>query len=250
MGKEILGIDIGGSGIKGAIVDVENGSLISNRVRIPTPAIADPENVVEVIQYIIEQLDYKGPIGIGIPGPVENGKVIRAVNLSPRWSHFRAYESFKTQLSGNPLYIVNDADAAAVAEFGFGAWPDVKHTILFLTIGTGIGSCIIRDEQFVYNTELGHIRFRKKVSFEQYASDRTRKVEELSWKRWAGRLNTVLNLYRFYFSEPYFILGGGIVKKQEKFKQYLDSNIQWHAAKLQNEAGIIGAALMAAKNAK
>jgi polyphosphate glucokinase len=142
--------------------------------------------------------------------------------------------------------LINDADAAALAESQFGKWPQGDRTVLFLTIGTGIGSSLWIDRKCLMNSELGQMRMKKKVSFEDYASDRTRKVVELSWKKWGERLNKVLKAYDLYFSKPHFIIGGGIAQKKERYARYIDEDIDWDTAKLENEAGIIGAAMTVA----
>ena len=243
--KKILGIDIGGSGIKGAIVDISSGELVSDRIRIPTPTASTPANVVEVLSYILERLDYDGPIGIGFPGPVQNGVITRAINLSQEWDNFDARYFISSSLE-RKIFMLNDADAAALAEYRFGSWPKQSEAVIFLTVGTGIGSSLWIRNQFIPNTELGHLRMRKNVKFEDYASNKTRKEREMSWKKWGARFNKVLKLLDFYFTGPAFIIGGGIANKKERYEAYIDDNIKWDVAQLRNDAGIIGAALSAA----
>lgn len=243
---EVLGIDIGGTGIKSAIVDIRNGKLISERIRIPTPSNSSPNNILEVLHYIIERLDYNGPIGIGFPGPVKNGLIYRAINLNEEWDDLDA-RTFFSKAVNRSVHLINDADAAALSEYRFGNWPSNSKTVIFLTVGTGIGSSIWVGDRLLPNSELGHLRVRRKLKFEEYASNKVRKEKELSWKKWGFRFNRILQDLDFYFSQPAFIIGGGIASKKERFAPYIEENITWDTAKLENEAGIIGAAIYAAK---
>lgn len=245
--EHILGIDIGGSGIKGAIVDKRNGQLLSDRLRIPTPSESTPANILEIVSYIIEQLEYSGTVGVGMPGPVIDGKIAQTHNLHEQWHDFNAQQFFTSALEVK-VKMINDADAAAKAEYMFGDWPVGDETVIFLTIGTGIGSSIWVGSHCLKNSELGQLRLRKKLKFEDYASDRARKEEELSWTKWGARLNKILKLYDQYFSKPHFIIGGGIANKKDRFEKYISEDIKWHSAKLENEAGIIGAAIFASED--
>lgn len=242
---EILGIDIGGSGIKGAIVDTENGEKISKRHRIPTPQPATPKAVADVIAEIVKHFDWKGNIGCGFPAVIQKGVVRTASNIANEWIGVNAAEMF-TQKTGCPTTIVNDADAAGLAEMKFGAGRDFDGFVILITVGTGIGTVLFTQGKLVPNTELGHIMLDGMVA-ENFAADRVRKEKDLSWKAWAKRFDKYLNRIEFLLWPDLIILGGGVSKKMDKFKEYLTLKTEIIPAGLRNHAGIIGAAVSAMK---
>ncbi len=240
---EILGIDVGGTGIKGAPVDVSRGTLIDDRRRFLTPQPATPEAVAETIAGLVEHFSWDGPVGCGFPAVVRRGIVMTAANIDDVWIGCDVGALLKDRL-GRDVTMVNDADAAGRAEITFGAGRDVRGTVLVLTLGTGIGSALFVDGNLVPNTEFGHIEIDGKEA-EAWASAAVREREELGWKRWAVRLNEYLLRMEAYLWPDLFILGGGVSKKHEKFLDKLTVRTPVVPAKLRNEAGIVGAALSA-----
>ena len=244
--KKILGIDIGGSGIKGAPVNTKKGKLIDKRLRVATPDPATPEAVAAVIRQIAEHFKWDGLIGCGFPGVVRNGIVRTAANLDKSWADVDARKLF-SEKTGLPVTIVNDADSAGMAEMKFGAGKHQKGAVILITVGTGIGTVFFTKGKLLPNTELGHLIF-KGMDAEVYTSDATRKRENLTWDDWAERFNEYLReIYRL-FSPDMIIIGGGVSKKGKKFFDHLTVDTRIVAAKLKNEAGIIGAALAARAN--
>ena len=242
MGK-ILGIDVGATGIKGNIVDTEKGIVLESRYKLKTPKISTPKAVLEVINQIIDHFEWKGkPIGIGFPAIVQHGKTQSAANVDDKWINFDA-RTFLEEGTGCPLNIVNDADAAGIAEVEFGRGKGVKGTVILLTLGTGIGSAIFLNSALLPNTELGHLKWKDKV-LEKYMSNKVREINSLSWKVWAKELNKGLAHIDFLFSPDLIILGGGISKNFADYQEYLDkAKCDIVAAEMQNDAGIIGAAM-------
>lgn len=241
--KEILGIDIGGSGIKGAPVDVDSGNLLAPRFRLRTPIPAKPRPVAETVGKIARHFAWSGPIGSGFPAVVQSGVVRSAANIHNKWIGVDAQALF-AETCGYPVKVINDADAAGLAEMTFGVGQGRKGVVLVITIGTGLGSALFIDGHLVPNTELGHIEVNGKDA-EQRASDAARQRENLSWKRWGKRFNKYLSTLEYLFSPDLFILGGGISKDYEKFLPLLSLRAEIQPARLLNEAGIIGAALAA-----
>lgn len=240
---EILGIDIGGSGIKGAIVDVTQGQFITDRHRIETPVPSTPDAVADVVAQLARHFNYQGPIGCTFPAVVQHGVILTAANVDQSWVNTDGEAIFKAA-AGSPVHILNDADAAGVAEMRFGAGVDRKGVVIMLTFGTGIGSAIFTDGYLVPNTEFGHMKIRGKDA-EHRASARVRDEEDLSWKRWAKRVNEFLQTMEFLFSPDLFIIGGGVSKKFDKFAEHLQVKAELRPAQLLNDAGIIGAAMAA-----
>ena len=242
---EVLGIDVGGSGIKGAPVNIITGELIKERYRIPTPQPATPEAISEVIKELVEHFDWNGKVGIGFPAVVQNGIVLTATNIDKSWIgiHINLLLSEKT---GCEVVAANDADVAGIAELIFGGGKDQKGTVLMLTIGTGIGSVLFVNGELLPNTELGHLEFNKKT-IEEFASDATRKREDLNWKAWGKRINKVLKHFESLFYPDLIIIGGGASKKTDKFTGYIDIKAKLIPAKLLNNAGIIGAAVFGSR---
>lgn len=241
----VLGVDIGGSGIKGALVDIENGKLVTDRLRIPTPQPATPKAVIQIVKQIVDHFDYHGPLGVGLPSLVINGIVRSAANIDKGWIGFAGRKALALT-TGCPVTLLNDADAAGFAEMQFGAGHGAAGVVMIFTLGTGIGSCMFVNGQLVPNLELGHIYLPgQKHDAEFFAADRARKEEDLSWKKWAERLNVYLQYIEALFSPELLIIGGGVSKKHEKFFPYLDVQAQVLPAQLRNEAGIVGAAVAA-----
>ncbi|MEO1439237.1 MAG: ROK family protein [Chloroflexota bacterium] len=241
---QILGIDIGGSGIKGALVDVHVGELITERHRIPTPQPAEPEAVAAVVAQIVAHFDYDGPIGITFPAVVKGGVTLSAANVDDAWIGIDA-EGLFAEKTGKQVIVLNDADAAGIAEFTYGAGKNHGGTIIVLTFGTGIGSAIFVNGRLIPNTEFGHMEL-KGMDAEHYAADSARKREDLSWKKWGKRVSKFLDRMDTLFSPDLYIIGGGVSKKEEKFFHRLKTDTPVVAAAMRNEAGIIGAALAAA----
>ncbi len=239
----VLGIDIGGSGIKGAPVDTVSGALLAERHRIPTPPGARPSDVAEVTARIARRFGWQGPVGIGLPAAVRGGVALTASNIHKSWLKTDAAALF-AQAVGRPAAVLNDADAAGMAEMQFGAGRGRSGVVLVITIGTGLGTALFVDGRLVPNTELGHLEIRGKDA-ERRASDAVRKRKGLSWKRWAARFDEYLRTLERLFWPDLFILGGGASKKCEKFLPYLSVRAEVAPAQLRNEAGIVGAALAA-----
>ncbi len=236
-----LGIDFGGSGIKGGLVDLNKGELVGERHRIETPKPAAPQPVAEVINDIITHFEYKGDFGVAFPAAIQSGVVRTASNIDKSWIGSNAEEIFM-QVTGHPNKVLNDADAAGMAEVKFGHGKDIKGVVLMITIGSGIGTAIFSNGVLVPNTELGHIHYKDKVA-EKWASDAVRKNEDLSWKKWAKRFAEYLQYMEKLFYPEIIILGGGASKKFEKYAEHLkDVETKVVPAKLQNQAGIIGSA--------
>lgn len=251
MGKKeipngILGIDIGGSGIKGAIVDVATGKLLTDRERIPTPKPADPVSVGHTVKELIRLLEYEGPVGIGFPARVIHGRVKTATNIDKTWIDTDAEKLF-SGITSNPCHILNDADAAGLAEMRFGAGMKHKGLVFLITVGTGLGTALFTNGELVPNTELGHIRMFGDIA-EAYASDASRSRNNLNWKEWGYRFNEYLSYLEFLFSPDIFIIGGGVSKKFDNFESYLSISAPVVPAKLENQAGIVGAAAYAASS--
>ena len=239
-----LGIDIGGSGIKGALIDTSSGTLVSDRIRFSTPENPKPKVVAKIIVDIVKKLSYKGILGVGFPGVVRHGITYTAANIHKDWIGYDA-NSLVTKATGYPTFFLNDADAAGLAEMRFGIGKENKKgSVLFITVGTGIGSALFIDGILVPNLELGHLDIKGKEA-EHRASDATRQIEKLSWKEWGRKFSRVLNTYEKLINPDLLILGGGISSRYDKYAQYLDVKTKIMPAKLENLAGIIGAAMAA-----
>ncbi|GAA3429966.1 polyphosphate--glucose phosphotransferase [Streptosporangium sandarakinum] len=242
---EALGIDIGGSGIKGAPVDVATGRLTRDRLRVPTPVPAAPEAVAEVVARIAGHFEWAGPVGITFPGVVVDGVTMSAANVDRSWIGVDARALF-AKATGLPVTVLNDADAAGVAEVTHGAAREAAGVVLMLTFGTGIGSALFADGRLVPNTELGHLELHGKEA-ERRASDHAREAHDLSWDRWAERVEEYLRHVEMLFSPALIVIGGGVSKKSEKFLPKVRLHTPVVPAALLNEAGIVGAAMAAAK---
>jgi polyphosphate glucokinase len=237
----VFGIDVGGSGIKGAPVDTESGELLEERVRIKTPKPATPEAIVETVVEVIRAARWEGPVGCGFPAVVKNGVVQTAANIDKAAIGFDLSEALQRELDA-PVSVVNDADAAGLAEMRWGAGRDENGVVLMLTLGTGIGTSLYVGGRLVPNTEFGHIEVRGKDA-EHRAADSARKRDDLSWKEYAGRLDEYLHRIEFLLWPDLIVIGGGISKKSEKFFSHLTARTKVVPAEMHNNAGIAGAAL-------
>lgn len=240
--RMILGIDIGGSGVKGAIVDTKKGKLITDRYRIPTPQPSTPEAVAEVIKKIARHFKWKGPVGVGFPGVIQQGVARTAHNVDKSWIDMDLNKLF-SKTTGCKVHVVNDADAAGMAEVKFGAGKGHKGTLILITVGTGFGTVIFVNGKLVPNLELGHIILHGDDA-ELYATDAARKREELDWDTWASRFNEYLVRIESLVWPDLIIIGGGASKKDDKFLHHITTKAEVVPAKLLNEAGIVGAALV------
>lgn len=245
----VLGIDFGGSGIKGAPIDTKKGKLVADRFRIPTPLPATPEAVTEVINQIVEHFSWKGPIGIGFPSAVQNGVIKTAANIDKTWVGIDA-QKIIGQRTGQVVCVINDADAAGYAEMKFGRGKGIMGTVILVTVGTGIGSVLFTNGELVANTELGHIFLNNGQEAEEFSADSVRQTDNLEWMEWGERFNVYLNEMHKLFWPELIIVGGGVSKKPEKFIQSIHVPVKIVMAKLKNEAGIIGAAVAAKKYVK
>ena len=238
---EVLGIDIGGSGIKGAIVNIKTGELVSDRHRIKTPKPATPDVIAKTIKELVDFFNWKGAVGCGFPTIISNGTCMGYGNLHPDWVGVNAEDLFNKKTNLN-FKVINDADAAGLAEMNFGAGKNKKGLVVTITVGTGIGSGTFYNGQLIPNFELGQLLYKNDL-IEKYASDAARKREDLSYKKWAKRFNFFLNYIKTIIAPDLIVLGGGISKKYEKYKKHLKTPIPIIIAQAQNNAGIIGAAL-------
>src|ERR1700742_2344841 len=239
-----LGIDIGGTGIKAAPVDVTTGKFLADRQKIATPRPALPDSVADVVKQLVTSFSWSGPIGITFPGVVTDGITRTAANLDPAWIGVDAGELF-AKAAGNPVRVLNDADAAGVAEMKFGAGVGQNGTVLMLTFGTGIGSALFVQGILVQNTEFGHIEIRGHDA-ETRASERAKELHDMSWGKWAGRVDEYLQHIEALLSPSLMIVGGGISKEADKWVPRLTGiRARILPAVLLNNAGIVGAAMAA-----
>tara|TARA_R100001143_G_scaffold63579_2_gene72386 strand:+ start:19013 stop:19762 length:750 start_codon:yes stop_codon:yes gene_type:complete len=238
---EILGIDVGGSGIKGAIVDTGIGELTTERHRIPTPQPPTPGAMLDTIEDIISYFDWHGPVGCGFPAAVKSEIIKTASNIDDAWIGLNASARIEKK-TGCPTHLLNDVDAAGFAEVEFGAGKDCFGTIVVAAFGTGIGTAIFNNHQLIPNTELGHLPMYGGPA-EHYAANSIREKENLSWKKWGGRVNEYLQLIEKLLWPDLIIIGGGVSKDFKKFASYIDVETDVVPAESRNHAGIIGAAL-------
>jgi polyphosphate glucokinase len=238
----ILGIDIGGSGVKGAPVDTTGGELLADRYRVPTPQPSDVASVVEAVAEVAAHFDGYDRVGVTFPGVVVDGVTRTAANVDKSWLDAPAARLFTERL-GKPVSVLNDADAAGVAEIAFGHH-EQQGLVMMLTFGTGIGSALFLDGTLIPNTEFGHLELDGKDA-ELRASDRAREDNDLSWEKWAGRVQDYLRHVEMLLSPRLFIVGGGVSKKADKWVPLLDVRTPIAVATLLNNAGIIGAAVTA-----
>jgi polyphosphate glucokinase len=240
----ILGVDIGGSGIKGAIVDTETGELVTERHRIETPQPATPEAIAAILAQLVIHFNWSGLVGCGFPAAIQHGIPRTAANISPSFIGTHIDKLF-SEATKCPCYSLNDADAAGMAEMHFGEGAGQAGVVLLITIGTGLGTVFFTDGKLLPNTELGHLYLKNGKKAEHYASDAVRKKEDLSWKRWGNRFNAYLTLMEKLFWPDLIILGGGASKKFDKFEKQITVVAPVKPAAFLNQAGIVGAALYA-----
>lgn len=245
--SKAIGIDIGGTGIKGALVNTKKGSLTTERIRFDTPNGATPDEVVAKVQEIVAELDVdkKTPIGICFPAIVKNGVALSAANVSDKWIGLDAGALFAKKL-GREVVLLNDADAAGVAEIKYGAGKDIKGVVFMCTLGTGIGTALFLNGKLVPNTELGHLEIDG-VDYESKASFSAKEREQLSFADWAKRLTKYFDHVQRLFSPDLIIVGGGVSKQHEEFLPLIKSKVKIVPAQSRNNAGIIGAAYIAKK---
>ncbi len=239
---KILGIDIGGSGIKGAIVDTSSGELLSEKHRIPTPEGRKPEDIADTVQELVSHFNWNGKVGCGLPTVIHHGKAIQNSNLDKSWKGLQVDELFSKK-TGLPFTVINDADAAGIASIHFGAGKGEMGFVLMITIGTGIGSGAFYNGHLIPNFELGSFPYKKFEQIEHWAADSARKRDEISLEQWAKRFNKFLKIIERMLTPDLIILGGGVSKKFERFKDFITITTPVVPATYQNNAGIVGAAL-------
>lgn len=237
-----FGIDIGGSGIKGAKVDLDTGEFIGDRIKILTPQPATPEAVAATVREIVETAQWEGPVGITIPAVVRDGVALTAANIDPSWVGTDCNQLFASVLGEREISVLNDADAAGLAEVNFGDPRAKEGAVILLTFGTGIGSALLINGQLFPNSELGHLVVNGEEA-EKRASSAVKDREELSYSKWAKRVSKVLAEYERLFWPKLFIAGGGISRKSEKWIPKLTVETPVVPAELRNRAGIVGAAM-------
>ena len=242
-----FGIDIGGSGIKGAVVDVETGLLTTERLKLPTPQPSVPDAVAKVVVELVQHFGWQGPLGCTFPAVVQNGVARTAANVDQSWIGTNI-EAVMVTATGLPVTSVNDADAAGVAEVKWGAAKDVEGLVIMVTLGTGIGTALFYNGTLIPNSELGHIELDG-GDYEPKASGAAREREQLSWEKWARRLQRYFSALEFLLRPTLFVVGGGVSRRSEKFLPLLVLDARIVPAKFQNEAGIAGVAFMAAEAA-
>jgi polyphosphate glucokinase len=241
--RSVVGIDIGGTGIKGAPVNLGTGELVSERVRLLTPSPATPDAVAATVSELLTKIGADGPIGLTLPSVVTDGVVRTAANIDKGWLGTNAVDLF-TKATGRKVAVVNDADAAGIAEVRFGAGAGRKGVVILVTLGTGIGSGLFIDGTLVPNTELGHLHLHHGDA-EEWAAESVRESEDLSWKEYAERLQKYLELVQSLFWPNLIIIGGGISKKADKYLPHIKVDTEVVPATLENDAGIVGAAMYA-----
>lgn len=251
--ERALGIDIGGTGIKAAVVDLATGQLVTERIRELTPQPATPDAVVDVAVHVVRRVEETGqltptmPGGAGFPSVIKDGRPMTAANLDHAWIGAPAQEMLQDRL-GRPMLVLNDADAAGLAEVAHGAGKGQRGVVLMLTIGTGIGSALFTDGQLVPNLELGHIQFHGRDA-ETLVSGAARERRHLSWKKWGHEFSELLAQYEAYLWPDLIILGGGVSKEIAKYEKFLRTRAPLVPAAMLNTAGIVGAAMAGAAGA-
>ncbi len=241
---QILGIDVGGTGIKAAIIETANGELASERIRIETPRPATPAAIGTALQSLVRQMQWSGPIGMGFPAAIQRGIARTAANIDKSFIGLPIAKFFSEQTSC-PVHVANDADVAGMAEMRCGAGRDVRGVVLIITIGTGLGTALFIDGRLLPNTELGHIFLDNGVEAERYAAESVRIMKKLKWKEWGKRFDHYLAAMEGLFWPDLIVLGGGVSKKLEKFAPMIPIRTPVVAAGFLNQAGIVGAALYA-----
>ena len=244
--KQVLGIDVGASGIKGGVVDITTGQMLTDRLKLETPKPATPDNIAEVINQLVKLHEWTGPIGCGFPAIIKNGVAWSAANIDPSCIGTN-FQVLLTRVTGMPVFLLNDADAAGLAEMRLGKGRGRDGLIILITIGTGLGSAVFMDGKLLPNTELGHFYLKGQVA-EKYAANSAREREDLGWEEWGERFKEYLIHLKRLFSPDLVLLGGGISKKFDKYAHIIDiDGMEIEPAELLNDAGSIGAALFAAQ---
>ena len=241
---EVLGIDIGGSGMKGGLIDSVTGEMVSERFRIPTPESRKPDEMVQVFKDIVNHFNYQGPIGVGFPSLVKHGICKSPGNLHKDWHNLNVKELFSKAV-GLPVTVINDADAAGYAAMNYGIGKGMSGFVLMITIGTGLGSGAFLDGELIPNFELGQIPYKKYKKIEEWASNAAMEREKLSYKKWGKRFNKFLELVELLLSPDHIILGGGSSDDFDQFKKWITIETPVTPAHLGNTAGIVGAACAA-----
>lgn len=236
-----FGIDVGGSGVKGAIVDLDTGQLVGERLRLDTPQPSTPTAVAQTVAAIVQEFQWTGEVGITLPAVVKNDIVGTAANIDPSWIGTNAHDLFTQALDRDDVVVMNDVDAAGIAEMTFGAGKGLQGQVLLLAFGTGIGSALFYQGALIPHTELGHCEVNGEDA-EIHASAAARVREDLTWKQWAGNVTEVLRTIERFLWPDLIIVGGGISRKFEKWVPLLDVRTPIVPAELRNEAGIVGAA--------
>lgn len=249
MGKKkiILGFDIGGTGIKAALVDVSDGKLVTEKTKFLTPEPSDPKSVLQVVKQLIRHFKYKGPIGCGFPAIIHHGVARSAANIDDSWLNVDIEKYFYKE-TGLAFYVANDADVAGLAEVKYGKARQ-KGMVIVLTVGTGIGSGLFLDGKLIPNTELGHLYYKESV-YEHYVSNSARKKDGLSWEDWAPGFAGYLRHLEKLFSPDLFVIGGGASSRFDRFGKYLEVDTPVIPAEFENNAGIMGAAMFAEERLK
>ena len=250
--KGILGIDVGGTGIKGALVDVKKGVLLTERIRIETPKPATPKAVAATVEKLIKELEYEGPVGVGFPAIVRRGVAGSAANIHDSWIGTNI-EKTLSKKTGLPFFAVNDADAAGIAAMNFGAGQEYAKdgVVVMVTIGTGLGGALFVDGELMPNLEIGQIFLKnQKVVAEKFISNKIRKDTDMSWSEFGKKFNKFLSHVDSVLNPDLIVLGGGASKSFAEYKRFLKTNAEVKAATLANAAGTVGAAVYAAGKVK
>lgn len=246
--RRAVGVDIGGTGIKAGVVDLAAGDLVSDRIKVATPSGAEPDDVLQAVAHVLRDLgveEEKLPLGVAFPAIVKSGRTLSAANVSPKWVDFAAEEFFEQGL-GRDIHFANDADVAGIAEVRYGAAKGARGLTILTTLGTGIGSALIYDGTLIPNSELGHLnRAGHTKDAEAYAAYSAKERDDLSWEKWAKRLQWYYSHLEFLFSPDLIVVGGGVSKHADEFLPLLDLNTPILPAVHRNNAGIIGAAALA-----
>ena len=240
----ILGIDVGGTGIKAALVDTDAGHLIGKRRRIDTPDPSTPENVVATVEQLVDEFDYSGTVGCCFPTVVIDGRATTAGNIDEAWQNTQIDAVFN-HATGLPFIVLNDADAAGIAEMRLGAGVGLQGLVIMITIGTGLGSGVFYNGQLIPNIELGRMPGKDGEPIEFYAGNRARRESNLTWDAWGRRFNYFLERVARVFSPDHFIIGGGASKEFSQYEEAIKVATTIHVAKFRNDAGIVGAAVAA-----
>ncbi|WP_297707912.1 polyphosphate--glucose phosphotransferase [uncultured Eudoraea sp.] len=240
----VLGIDIGGSGMKGALVNSVTGEMLTERFRIPTPESRKPQEMAEVVKKIVEHFNHKGPVGVGFPTIIRRGVCKSKGNLHKSWVNVNVRELF-SEATGLPVTVINDADAAGYATMNYGIGKGKEGFVVMITIGTGLGSGAFFNGELIPNFELGQIPYKKYKKIETWAAASAKENEGLSYKEWGKRFNVFLNYVDLLISPDFIILGGGTSKEFDAFKEYIKIDTPVLPAELRNQAGIVGAAAAA-----